>query len=160
MSALDTHLSSFFSLELKRTLSLKMQEAGISTQQICAVLSVSDKFVSKWKKKYALEGLVCLPVQHGGRSSYLSSEERCAIIKHISTQEHYTLIDLVQYISSNYGISFKSKQSYYDLLSAGGLSWHKTQKSNPKKDPQAVLAKREAIKKSWIQKEKKSRKGK
>ena len=51
-----------------------------------------------------------------------------------------------------YLVIFKSKQSYYDLLSLGGLSWHKTQKSNPKKDEVLVLEKREEIKKNWIQK--------
>lgn len=67
MPELDTHLSGFFNLELKRTLSLKMQEAGISTPEICDVLGVSSQFVSKWKQKYAKEGLSCLPVQHEGR---------------------------------------------------------------------------------------------
>jgi putative transposase len=149
MSELDIHLSSFLSLEYKRTLSLKMQEAGISTENICEVLSVSRPFVSKWKKKYATEGLSCLPVQYEGRPSYLSDKERTEIIAHISDQAHYSLSELVEYINSIYGVVFKSKQSYYDLLSAGGLSWHKTQKANPKKDDQAVLKKREEIKKNW-----------
>ena len=63
MSVLDSHLSNLLSLELKRTLSLKMQEVGVSTQQISEVLSVSLPFISKWKKKYKAEGFSCLPVQ-------------------------------------------------------------------------------------------------
>jgi putative transposase len=151
MSELDNHLSSFLSLELKRTLSLKLQEADVSTHKICKILSVSSQFVSKWKKKYEAEGLNCLPVQYEGRPSYLSAEQREEIIVHISEQVHYSLIELVDYIESNYGIIFKSQQSYYDLLSSGGLSWHKTQKSNPKRDEEAVLKKREELKKNWIQ---------
>jgi len=73
---LDTHLCSFLSLELQRTLSLKMQKADVSTEKICEVLSVSPQFVSKWKKKYDSEGLDCLPIQYEGRSSYLSAEQR------------------------------------------------------------------------------------
>ena len=155
MSFLDEKLSSFLSLELNRVLSLKMQEAGISTQQICSVLSVSPQFVSKWKKKYAQEGEACLPVQYEGRPAYLSSEEKASIIAHISAQSHYSLTELVSYIKENYGVFFKSKQSYYDLLSTGGLSWHKTEKANPKRDQAAVLAKRAILKKNWIQKGKK-----
>lgn len=160
MSLLDTHLSPLLSLELKRSLSLKMQEAGISTAQICEVLSVSDKFVSKWKIRYPQEGLACLPVQHGGRTSYLNSAERAEVLKHISEQSHYSLPELVAYIHSNYGVTFKSKQSYYDLLSSGGLSWHKTQKSNPKKDEEAILEKRAEIKKNWTRNAKRLKKGK
>lgn len=151
MSELDSHLSGFFSLELKRTLSLKMQDAGISTDEICKTLLVSPQFVSKWKKKYEAEGLSCLRVKYEGRPSYLSAEEREEIIVHISEQTHYSLAELVHYIDSNYGVTFKSQQSYYDLLSDGGLSWHKTQKSNPKRDDEAVLKKREELKKNWIQ---------
>ena len=160
MSELDTHLSTFLSLECKRSLSLKMQEAGISTDKICKVLSVSRPFVSKWKKKYSTEGLSCLPVQYEGRPSYLSDEERSEIISHISEQEQYSLPKLVEYIRSTYGVVFKSKQSYYDLLSAGGLSWHKTQKVNPKQDEEAVLKKREEIKKNWIRNVKRLKRGK
>ena len=150
MSDLDSHLSNLLSLELKRTLSLKLQEVGVSTQQVSDVLSISLPFISKWKKKYKEEGLSCLPVQYEGRPSYLSSEERQEILSDISEQSHYSLPELVEYIKSNYGVSFKSQQSYYDLLSAGGLSCHKTQKSNPKKDQEAVFAKRAVIKKNWI----------
>ena len=80
MSELDSHLSGFFSLELKRTLSLKMQEVGISPDKICAVLAVSTQFVSKWKQKYAKEGLSCLAVQYEGRPSYLSTAHRSEIV--------------------------------------------------------------------------------
>jgi len=33
---------------------------------------------------------------------------------------------------------FESNQSYYDLFALAGISWKKTQKSNPKKDPELV----------------------
>jgi len=150
MSELDSHLSNLLSLELKRTLSLKMQEVGVSNKKIAEVLLVSLPFISKWKKKYKGQGLSCLAVQYEGRPCYLSCQEREEIITHISQQSHYSLPELVEYIESNYGVTFKSKQSYYDLFSAGGLSWHKTQKSNPKKDDVAVLEKRAEIKKNWI----------
>lgn len=39
-----------------------------------------------------------------------------------------------------YGVVYQSQQSYYDLLKEAGLSWHRTQAANPK---------REEIKKNW-----------
>jgi len=159
MSLLDEHLSPLLSMELIRTLALKMQEAEIPNDKICQVLSVSKAFLSKWKRKYKEEGISCLPSQYKGRPSYLSPEQRAEIIEHLSLQLHYSLADLVKYIEDKYNVFFKSKQSYYDLLSAGGLSWHKTQKSNPKRDEQALLAKRAAIKKNWIRKGKRLKKG-
>lgn len=155
MSDLNPHLSGFLTLELSRTLSLKMQEAGVSTDKICQVLSVSPQFVSKWKKKYASGGISVLAVAYEGRPSYLSSEAKSAIISHISTQEQYSLKELVAYMKEHYAVVFKSPQSYDDLLSAGGLSWHKTQKSNPKREEEAVLKKRAELKKNWIRKGKK-----
>ena len=152
MSELDEHLSGFLSLELKRTLSLKMQEAGIPTDKICEALSVCPQYVSKWKKKYAEGGLPALKVGHEGRMPYLTKEAKAEVVSHISGQGHYSLTGLVAHIKEKYGVAFKSKQSYYDLLSAGGLSWHRTQKRNPKRDGDAVLAKREEIKKNWVRK--------
>ncbi|MDQ3258819.1 MAG: hypothetical protein M3R15_33960 [Acidobacteriota bacterium] len=36
----------------------------------------------------------------------------------------------------------------YDLMMAGGMSYHKSEKKNPKRDETLVLARREEIKKS------------
>lgn len=44
-----------------------------------------------------------------------------------------------------YQVVYKSKQSYYDLLKEGGLSWKKTEKVNPKRDEAVVEKKREEI---------------
>lgn len=57
--------------------------------------------------------------------------------------------ELRDLIERRYGVVYQSKQSYYDLLKAAGLSWHRTQTVNPKRDEGQVLLKREAIKKNW-----------
>jgi putative transposase len=51
-------------------------------------------------------------------------------------------------LDAHYGVNYQSKQSYYTLLHQAGMSYKKRQASNPKKDQQQVLQKREAIKKS------------
>ena len=53
------------------------------------------------------------------------------------------------YIEERYGVVYHSKQSYYELLEAGGMSYHRSEKSNPKRDEGQVLARREEIKKNW-----------
>ncbi|NEO46088.1 MAG: winged helix-turn-helix domain-containing protein [Moorea sp. SIO4A3] len=41
-------------------------------------------------------------------------------------------------MEDNYGIKFQSKQSYYDIFKEAGMSWKKTQKSNPKREQKKV----------------------
>jgi len=55
--------------------------------------------------------------------------------------------ELKDYIEYHYGVVYHSKQSYYDLLQEAGLSCHRTQAANPKRDEAQVLRKREEIKK-------------
>ena len=43
------------------------------------------------------------------------------------------------------GWCISSKQSYYELLDAGGMSYHRSEKRNPKRDEAQVLARREEI---------------
>ena len=47
------------------------------------------------------------------------------------------------------GVVYQSKQSSYELLEAGGMSYHRSEKCNPKRDEAQVLARREEIKKNW-----------
>ena len=53
------------------------------------------------------------------------------------------------YIEERYGVVYHSKQSYYELLDAGGMSYQRSNKSNPKRDEAQVLTQREEIKKNW-----------
>lgn len=52
-------------------------------------------------------------------------------------------------IEARCGIVYQSKQSYYDLLGASGLSYHRTEKGNPKRSEAQGLERREEIKKNW-----------
>src|SRR5216684_980258 len=57
-----------------------------------------------------------------------------------------------QYVSKwkgQYGVVYQSKQSYYEFLEAGGMSYHRSEKVNPKRDAAQVLGRREEIKKNW-----------
>ena len=56
--------------------------------------------------------------------------------------------ELRDLIERRYDVVYQSKQSYYDILKEAGLSWHRTQAANPKKEEDLVLLKREEIKKT------------
>ncbi|MBK8534411.1 MAG: helix-turn-helix domain-containing protein [Candidatus Competibacteraceae bacterium] len=49
MLNLDDIISSLEWLEIKRALAVKMLVHNFKTKEICALLDVSDSFVSKWK---------------------------------------------------------------------------------------------------------------
>ena len=58
--------------EVKRALSVKMVEQGLSPAQVSALLNVSLPYVSKWKGIYEAEGAVGLRLGYQGGTSYLS----------------------------------------------------------------------------------------
>ncbi len=54
------------------------------------------------------------------------------------------------YVQEHHGVSYKSPQSYYELMHEAGLSYHKSEKVNPKRDEEQVQQRRAAIKKNWV----------
>jgi putative transposase len=135
--------------ELKRALSVKLGEEGMATEAVGEVLQVTPRSVRKWRKRYEREGVEGLRVRYRGSESYLSVEHRQGIEDWLGAQETVTLAAVREEIEARYGIVYRSKQSYYDLLDASGLSYHRTEKSNPKRDEAQVLERREEIKKNW-----------
>lgn len=135
--------------EVKRAVSVKMSAQGFSPVQICQVLNVSLQYVSKWKGVYEAGGGAALRLGHRGSESYVGGEERDAILQWIGARETVSVEALRDYVEEQYGVVYRSKQSYYELLEAGGMSYHRSEKHNPKRDEAQVLARREEIKKNW-----------
>jgi putative transposase len=134
---------------LKRALSVKMGLAGMATGAIGELLEVTPRYVRRWRGRYEREGVEGLRVKYRGSESYLSVDQRQELEDWLAGQETLTLEEVRDEIEARYGIVYQSKQSYYDLLDASGLSYHRTEKSNPKRDEAQVLARREEIKKNW-----------
>lgn len=147
MATLEDIINSPENLEVKRALAVKMFLFDFKTEDICTLLNVSDLFVSKWKIIYENEGAKALKVNDQGGTGFLTEEQRIKILLHLKNKPHYSVEELRDYIERHFGIVYQSKQSYYDLLKAAGLSWHQTQAVNPKRDEGQVLQKREEIKK-------------
>ena len=133
---------------MKRALAVKMILFDFKTEDICALLNVSDSCVSKWKIMYENEGAEALKLNYQGGRGFLTEDQRDEIIFHLSNQPHGSVEELRDYLEHHYGVVYQSKQSYYDLLKEGRLSWHQTQAVNPKRDEVEVGHKREAIKKT------------
>ena len=135
--------------EVKRGVSVKMGAQGFSPAQICQVLNVSLQYVSKGKGQYEAGGGAVLRLGHRGSESYLREEERHEILQWIGSHETVSVEAVRDYVEEQYGVVYHSKQSYYDLLEMGGMSYHRSEKKNPKRDEAQVLGRREEIKKNW-----------
>jgi len=148
METLQTIIDTGDPREIKRSIAVRLFLLGVAIKIITETLGVSAKFVSKWRLIYERAGAEALLLQYSGSESYLETEEREEVINFISGHYTISLETLIEHIETQYGVIYKSKQSYYDLLTAGRMSWHKTQKSNPKRDAKLIADKREEIKKN------------
>jgi putative transposase len=146
MSSLENIIDLPANLEVKRALAVKMILFEFKTEDICALLNVSDSFVSKWKIRFENEGADALKLNYKGGKGFLTADQHDEIIFHLRMQPHYSVEELRDSIEYHYGVVFHSKPSYDDLLKEGRLSWHQTQAAHPNRDEAPVLQKREEIK--------------
>jgi putative transposase len=135
--------------EVKRALSVKMGISGIAPAVISQVLNVSVQYVSKWKGIYEAQGAAGLGLGYQGSQGYLTAAQREVVIAWINGHQTLSVEALRDHLEGTYGVVYQSKQSYYDLLEAGGMSYHQTEKANPKRDEAQVQERREEIKKNW-----------
>ena len=84
-----------------------------------------------------------------GSERYRGEQPRVEITRWIAGQETLTVEAVRDYGEEQYGGVYQSKQSYYELLEAGGRSYHRSGPVNPKRDAGQVLGRREEIKKNW-----------
>lgn len=134
--------------ELKRALAVKYTKLGKNYREISELLNVSLGFISKWRQIYEAEGVTGLELGYKGRARYLNEAETEAIIEWLKQGKSWRLEQLQAHLEQAYGVVYKARRSYYDLFKQAGISWKKTQKVNPKKDPEQVAAKQAEIKKT------------
>lgn len=136
--------------EVKRALSVKMSFGLLPVSQICGLLNVSAAFVSKWRGIYQAQGAEGLGLGYVGSQCSLTPEQRVEVMAWIQDQESLQVTDVRDYLEEHHGIVYRSQQSYYELMHEAGLSYHKSEKVNPKRDEEQVLQRRTEIKKSWV----------
>lgn len=135
--------------EVQRAIAVKMLLYGYKHEEIMPILGVSSGFISKWKKAFFKSGVEGLKVAHKGSIGLLSPEQRSSIIEWLLTKQRWTLNELEYEISRKYGVTFSSKQSYYDLFNEARISWKKTQAHNPKYDEELVASKKKIFVHCW-----------
>lgn len=133
------------SRELQRALAVKLVFENYSYSQIQQVLNVSLGFISKWTTVFKSQGIGGLKLGYKGDPGYLTLEQKSKVITWLKNKDYWDLAEVEFYLSESYGISFKSKQSYYDLFTLAGISWKKSPKKNPKKEPELVKLKKKEI---------------
>ncbi len=135
--------------EVKRALAVKLVKNGIAPSQAAETLKVSEQFVSKWKVIFEKDGAESLTLAHKGRNGFLTGEQHLEVVQWIQAKTTLTLEALANYVETEFNVKYKSKQSLYDLLEEGGMSWHKSEKVNPRRDEKMVAERREELKKSY-----------
>lgn len=136
--------------EVKRALSVKMSLVFLPVSQICELLNVSAAFVSKWRGIYEGQGAEGLGLGYVGSQGFLTPEQQAEVIAWIQSQETLAVTSVRDYLQEHLGIVYRSQQSYYDLMHEAGLSYHKSEKVNPKRDEAQVQQRRTEIKKNWV----------
>lgn len=127
--------------ELKRALAVQMIMQNYTYSRIGEILRVSLGFVNKWKYVFIEQGIAGLTLKHQGSRGYLTSQQRQAVTDWLKQKNNWHLAELKSYVEDSFGIVFESNQSYYELFKQAGISWKKTQKTNPKKDADLVAKK-------------------
>ncbi len=113
--------------ELKRALAVKLRQEGRAIVQVAETLNVSTGYVSKWAIIYEKEGVLGLKLGYKGSESFLSVEQKDEIIDWLKERAYWDLTELQKHIEQNYGVAYKSRQSYYDLRKEAGISCEKAQ---------------------------------
>lgn len=127
--------------ELKRALAVQMVMQNYTHAQVGEILQVSLGFVNKWKYAFLEDGITGLKLKHKGSKGYLTSEEHKTVIDWLKQKNCWHLSELKEYVEDNFSVKFESNQSYYELFKQAGISWKKTQKNNPRLDPDLVAKK-------------------
>jgi putative transposase len=128
--------------QVKKALAVKLLYQGHSYESVVEILDVAIGSISNWRKAYEELGLTGFRPQHKGRKSYLSTKQREAVLLWLQQKDVWTVGELEHHLAEVYDVVYESKQSYYDLFAAAGMSWKKTSKVNPKAMPEVVAAKK------------------
>lgn len=143
--------------EVRKALAVKLVYQGYLYEEIQTILDVSLGSITGWKQAYEQYGIDGLRLNHKGKKGYLSSEQREQVLSWLQTKNCWELGELEYKLAFEYNVIYDSKQSYYDLFKAAGISWKKTTKLNPKGDPDAVAEKKKRLRHCWQITENKSK---
>ena len=131
--------------ELKRAMAIRMRLRGYPHREIMNILQVCSGFISKWKQAFMKDGIEGIKLGYKGAQSYLTSKEKKLVLGWLKAKNSWNINELEYYIAEEFKVAFSAKSSYYDLFHEAGISWKKSQKKNPRKDPEAVALKKKKL---------------
>jgi transposase len=135
--------------ELKRALAVQMVEQDYPYRQIRDALSVSIGFITTSYQRYQQGGVEGLKSRYWGTQGYLSRQDKQQILTWLNQQEVWNLEEVIEHVEVHYGVSYKSLQSYYDLLAQAGFSWKHSHPTHPDKDPAQIAEKKPKLWSYW-----------
>ncbi len=135
--------------EIQRATAVKMLLCGYKHQEIMPILGVSSGFISKWKKAFFQKGVDGLKLGYQGSVGMLNAVQTAEVMEWLNTKDTWTLNELEYHIATVYGVTFASKQSYYELFEAARIRWKKAQANNPKRDAELVEVKKKKFVHCW-----------
>src|SRR4028119_315039 len=105
--------------ELKRAIAVRMALSGNTYHEISNILGVSNFFIGYWKKQFKTKGIAGIKLGHKGSKGYLTALQNTEVIEWLKHKEYWNLDELVTYLEQEFGVIYKSKQSYYELFEIG-----------------------------------------
>ena len=130
--------------ELKRLQAVRLYGMGQDIASIQQVVQAAESTIREWVRRYEQHGLAGLASQwQGGNANKLTPEQRSDLTRRLElyTPEQviaadvriaegafWTVSDLQMVLQMWYGVSYRSRNSYYNLLHSGGLSYQKAEK--------------------------------
>ncbi len=83
---------------------------GYLYEEIQTILDVSLGSITLWRQAYEQDGIDGLRLNHKGRKSYLSAEQREEVLSGLSKKDCWELDELEYKLAFNYDVVYKSKQ--------------------------------------------------
>ena len=96
--------------EYKRALVVPWCARGYRAAEVARLLQVSEALVSTCPKRYAAAGDASCPLASGGGTSFLSADERAAVLRWIANQAHPNVRLLRTYRQDTCGVVDESRQ--------------------------------------------------
>lgn len=136
-----------------------LRSKGFTLNETAKILFRSDQFVKDAVKRHKQGELTKL--NFDGHNRKLTKQQADEIIQIIRTQSPKELqnfkfstqfwsTDILRHvIKKNYGIEYKTDNSYYDLFKQAGFSFKKPKTKDFRQDPEKVKEWKGALKKSW-----------
>ncbi|MEG4943879.1 winged helix-turn-helix domain-containing protein [Microcoleus sp. F4-D5] len=75
-----------------------------------------------WKKQFQTKCIEGIKLGHKGSKGYLTGLKNTEVIEWLKNKEYWNLDELVTYVEREFGVVYKSKQSYYKLCERAKIS--------------------------------------